>query len=56
MSYHPADFSGYRHSGSRNIIVFVFHVTLQDFVTMAFVTLLIRALQDKSPSYQVTWP
>ena len=49
VSYHPAKFGGHRHSGSRDIIVFVCHVTLQDDV--------IKALNDfmvRSPSRYVT--
>ena len=29
LSYHPAKFNGLRESGSRDIMVFVSHVTLQ---------------------------
>ena len=32
VSYHPRKFSWYRQSGSRDIIVFVRHVTLPDHV------------------------
>ena len=49
VNYHPAKFGGHRHSGSRDIIVFVCHVTLQDDV--------IKALNDfmvRSPSRYVT--
>ena len=49
MSYHPTEFGGHRHSGSRDIMVFVCHVILQDHV--------IRVLCDfmfMSPLRQVT--
>ena len=32
VSYYPAKFGGHRHSDSGDIVVFVFHVILQDLV------------------------
>ena len=32
ISYHPVEFGGHRHSGNRDIMVLVCHVTLQDHV------------------------
>ena len=51
-SYHPVKFGGHRHSRSTEIMIFVCHVTLQDRVIS--VTYRLRALQDKSPSNQVS--
>ena len=43
VSYHPAKFSGYRHSGSRNIMIFVCHVTLQDHVIKVLCNFMVRS-------------
>ena len=32
LSHHPVKFTGYRHCGSRDLIVLVCHVILQDHV------------------------
>ena len=47
MSYHPAKFSGHRHSDSdsRDIMIFVCHVTLQDTSSGRSVALWLEAFQ-----------
>ena len=53
VSYHPANVGDHRQSDSGYIMVFVCHVTLQDHVIKAFLTLWFGAPQDKFPPYQV---
>ena len=43
VSYHPAKFGGYRHSGSGDIMVFVCHVTLQDHVIKALIDFMVKS-------------
>ena len=43
MSYHPAKHGGHRHSSSRQIMIFVCHVTLEDHVMRALYDLLVRS-------------
>ena len=43
MSYHPVKFGGHRHSGSRETMIFVCHVTLKDHVIKAYYDLLVRS-------------
>ena len=42
-------------SGNKVMMVFVCHVTLQEYVSKALMTLCVGALQDASPSLQVWW-
>ena len=51
MSYHPAKFSGHRHSDSdsRDIMIFVCHVTLQDHVIRAFCGFMVRSFSSHYP-------
>ena len=44
VSYHLAKFGGRRHSASGDILVFVYHVTLQDHVIKALNDLMVRSL------------
>ena len=43
VSYHPAKYGCYRHSGRGDIMVFVCHMTLQEHVTKARSNLMIRS-------------
>ena len=43
MRYHPAKFGGHRHSDSRDIMVFVSRVALQDHLTRASCDLMVRS-------------
>ena len=43
VSYHRAKFSGHRHSGRGNIMVFICHVTLQDHTIKALHDFLVRS-------------
>ena len=56
MNYHLAKFGGQMESDSRNIMVFICHITLQDYVMKALCDLQLGALQGKLPHYQVWWP
>ena len=56
FSYHPVKFDGHSLSGRRNILAFVYDMTLQDHVTRSYLTLWSAALQDKLQPYQVWWP
>ena len=42
MSYHPAKFGGHRHSGGRDITIFVCEVTLQDHIIRALCDFMVR--------------
>ena len=42
MSYHPTKFSGHRHSGSRDIMIFVCHVNLQNHVIRVLCGFMVR--------------
>ena len=42
MRYHPVNFGGHRHSDSREIMLFVCHVTLQDHLIRVLYDLLVR--------------
>ena len=50
VSYHLAQFGGYRHCGSGNIMVLGFYLISQEQMIKFHVTLWLRALQGKSPS------
>ena len=52
----PFEFGSHRHTGIRDLMIFICHVTLQDHVIRNCVMLSLGAHQDKSPSYQVWWP
>ena len=43
MSYHPVTFGGHRHFGSRETMIFVCHVTLEDHMINALYDLLVRS-------------
>ena len=43
MIYLPMKFGGHRHSGSREIMIFVCHVTLEEHVIRALYDLLVRS-------------
>ena len=43
VSYHPAKFGGHRHSGSRDIMIFVCHVTLQDHAVKTLYDFMVRS-------------
>ena len=42
MSYHPVKFCGHKHSGNREITIFVCHMILEDQVIRALYNLLVR--------------
>ena len=56
VSYHPAKFGGNKHSSKGDIMTFVCHMTLKDFVIKTLYDFIDRVTQDKSPSYQASWP
>ena len=43
MSYHSVKFGGHRHSSSRQIIIFICHLTLEDHVMRTLYDLLVRS-------------
>ena len=44
LSHHPATFGGHRHFGSGDMMVSIYHVTLQDHVSKALNGFLVRSL------------
>ena len=56
VSYHPAKFGGQRHFDRKCMVVFVFHVTLQDHVTNGSRDFIGGVPNGKPPFCQVWWP
>ena len=55
VSYQPVKVGGSKHCSSGDIIVLIFHVFLQDYVTEWSSTLWAGVNQGKSLSFQVWW-
>ena len=56
LIYHPAKFGDHSHSVSKDIMVFIPHMTIQDQCSKRYMTFWFGAPEDKSLSYQGWWP